>query len=705
MTRRPLEDLLVAEIGARIGVSAAGALLAELGAEVVLVEPPGASGHKWRHRASFAAGKRSLGVDTRNAGDRELLGALVNRADVILASSDDGGPLAETPAGDGGAIHCDFTAFGAGGEGASDGEIQAMTGIMETTGLAEGPPVPIGAPALEFSAGLYGVAAILSALRVRRRGGPAQAIEIALFDVAINALPTFLPAYFGGQEVGRIGNAHSLTAPWNAYACADGWILLCCPSEAQWRRLCPAMGAPELVEAAGLESVPARVANRERLDALVGEWTGGLTIAECLAVLEAASIPGGPIVTMAKFEAEANIRHREMVRRLDDPVSGAEVRVPGPILRASGWAPRPAEAIPAPDEARDHVRSLLERPASLRPEAAAARPELPLAGLRVLEIGQYTTAPLAGRHLAALGAEVLKIEPTEGDPGRTWAPHQDGLSYYFAFSNSGKTALALDIGSETGADDFRLLLAGADILLENLKPGALAKLGFDAAALARINPRLIYCAITGFGADSAYPGRPAVDTIVQSMSGFMDLTRDGETPLKSGVSMGDIAGGQLGLVALLAALEQREITGRGQTVDIAMQDVALWMTRTAWNAGDAQAPKRRVLECAGGHVYVEVDGPLDDVGALARGEAVAALRAAGHRAAAIVGIAEAAEHPLTGSRELIPIARDAEGREWPALGSPMKLALTPPRVLAPIGQARPLDAALRQALGLQAAAE
>ena len=704
MGKGPLEGLLVVELGGRIGIGGAGCLLGELGAEVVLVETPADAGHKWRHRASFAAAKRSLLVDPEIDG--EMLESLLRHADVVLASSDDGGPLADLAVAGDGTIRLDLTALGADGQagGAGDGEIQAMSGILETTGLADGPPVPMGAPALEFSAGLYAVAAVLSALRVRRRDGRAQDIEVALFDVAINALPTFLPAYFGGEDITRIGNAHSLTAPWNAYECADGWILMCCPSQAQWLRLCPAMGAPELIDEPGFEDVPSRVANRDRLDARIGKWMGSIDIAECLAALKTASIPGGPIVTMDEIENEANIRHRQMVRHLSDPHSGGEVRVPGPMLRASGWTPAAAEAVPAPDEARARVAELLARPVAGL-SSTGTTPELPLTGLRVLEIGQYTTAPLAGRHLAALGAEVLKIEPTGGDPGRTWAPHQDGLSYYFAFSNSGKTALALDINTEAGAGDFRLLLAGADILLENLKPGALAKLGFDAGALKRINPRLIYCAISGFGAMSAYPGRPAVDTIVQSMSGFMDLTRDGETPLKSGVSMGDIAGGQLGLVALLAALEQREATGRGQVVDIAMQDIALGMTRTAWNPGDLAMPARHVLACAQGHVYAEGDDTPPEVAALPAEAAVAALRAAGFRAEAIIGIRAAAEHPLVAVRELLPMTNNAGGRKWPSLGSPMRLSLTPPRILPPIGEARPLDAELRRALGLQAAAE
>jgi crotonobetainyl-CoA:carnitine CoA-transferase CaiB-like acyl-CoA transferase len=263
----------------------------------------------------------------------------------------------------------------------------------------------------------------------------------------------------------------------------------------------------------------------------------------------------------------------------------------------------------------------------------------------VLEIGQFTTAPLAARHLASFGADVIKIEPAEGDSARAWAPHRRGTSHFFVMSNGEKRSLALDLRSDDGRATFAGLVAGADVLVENMKPGSLQRLGFGHERLRTLNPRLVYCGISGFGLNSAYAGRPAFDTVVQAMCGIMDATRADGVPMKSGISAADIGGGQVGLLAIVAALERREHTGRGAMIDIAMQDVGAWLTQTRWNGGTP----------AGGHT------------------------------AGVATVAEASAHPQTLARELIVTRRDAAGTEWEMLASPLRLARTPPQVGTPIG--------------------
>jgi hypothetical protein len=199
----------------------------------------------------------------------------------------------------------------------------------------------------------------------------------------------------------------------------------------------------------------------------------------------------------------------------------------------------------------------------------------PLAGVKVIEIGQYTTAPLVGKHLAALGADVIKIEAPDGEVSRTWSPGQRGMSYFFALNNTDKRTLALDLKHEEDCVYLKTLLADADVLVENLRPGALAKLGFDRRALGDINPRLLYCSISGFGIDSAYPSRPAFDTVIQAMGGLMDLTRSDGEPVKIGASAADILGGQAALFAIVARLAA-PARGEGTFMEIAMQDVAAW---------------------------------------------------------------------------------------------------------------------------------
>jgi crotonobetainyl-CoA:carnitine CoA-transferase CaiB-like acyl-CoA transferase len=201
----------------------------------------------------------------------------------------------------------------------------------------------------------------------------------------------------------------------------------------------------------------------------------------------------------------------------------------------------------------------------------------PLAGLKVLELARILAGPWAGQLLADLGAEVVKVErPGTGDDTRGWGPpfvEGEGSAAYFHACNRGKTSLAIDFESEEGRERILDLAAEADILIENFKVGGLAKYGLDYAALSELNPRLIYCSITGFGQDGPYAPRAGYDFMIQGMGGIMDLTGDpaGE-PQKTGVAFADIFTGVYASNAILAALHGREKTGRGCHIDIALLD-------------------------------------------------------------------------------------------------------------------------------------
>lgn len=198
----------------------------------------------------------------------------------------------------------------------------------------------------------------------------------------------------------------------------------------------------------------------------------------------------------------------------------------------------------------------------------------------MLELARVLAGPWAGQLLADLGAEVIKVEGPMGDDTRRWGPpyvsHDDGRrdAAYYHGCNRGKSAIIADFTKEADVARVRALAAEADILIENFKVGGLAKYGLDYAALAEINPRLIYCSITGFGQDGLYAPRPGYDFVVQGMSGIMDLTGDpaGE-PQKVGVAFADVFTGVYATVAIQAALLMRARTGRGQHIDMALFDV------------------------------------------------------------------------------------------------------------------------------------
>ncbi len=204
----------------------------------------------------------------------------------------------------------------------------------------------------------------------------------------------------------------------------------------------------------------------------------------------------------------------------------------------------------------------------------------PLTGLKVVELARVLAGPWAGQILADLGAEVTKVESPGGDDTRTWGPpfveYADGThdaAYYHA-TNRGKRTVTADFATAAGQRVVRDLIIDADVLIENFKLGGLAKFGLDYASLSAINPRLVYCSITGFGQDGPYAPRAGYDFIIQGMSGIMDLTGEPDgTPQKIGVAFADIMTGLYAVIAIQAALAARERNGRGEHIDMALFDV------------------------------------------------------------------------------------------------------------------------------------
>jgi crotonobetainyl-CoA:carnitine CoA-transferase CaiB-like acyl-CoA transferase len=222
----------------------------------------------------------------------------------------------------------------------------------------------------------------------------------------------------------------------------------------------------------------------------------------------------------------------------------------------------------------------------------------PLAGVKVLELARILAGPWAGQLLADLGAEVIKIErPGGGDDTRTWGPPfaADGAAAYFHGTNRGKKSLAVDFESEEGRAQVRALAAQADVLIENFKVGGLAKYGLDYDSLSALNPKLIYCSITGFGQNGPYAPRAGYDFMIQGMGGIMSLTGDpaGE-PQKIGVAFADIFTGVYASNAILAALHGREKTGRGCQIDMALLDtqVAVLANQAMNYLVSGEAPRR-----------------------------------------------------------------------------------------------------------------
>ncbi|MDE4133132.1 CaiB/BaiF CoA-transferase family protein [Phaeobacter sp. QD34_3] len=207
----------------------------------------------------------------------------------------------------------------------------------------------------------------------------------------------------------------------------------------------------------------------------------------------------------------------------------------------------------------------------------------PLSGLKVVELARILAGPWIGQSLADLGAEVVKVEAEAGDDTRHWGPpfiEREGdktAAYYYA-ANRGKDCVTADFRTEEGRQIVLDLIRDADILIENFKVGGLKKYGLDYDSLKEVNPRLIYCSVTGFGQDGPYASRAGYDFLLQGMSGLMSITGDPDgQPQKVGVAITDIVTGLYGTIGILAAVEQRHTTGRGQHLDMSLLDCATAM--------------------------------------------------------------------------------------------------------------------------------
>jgi formyl-CoA transferase len=247
----------------------------------------------------------------------------------------------------------------------------------------------------------------------------------------------------------------------------------------------------------------------------------------------------------------------------------------------------------------------------------------PLAGVRVLELGQLIAGPFAARTLADFGADVIKVEsPQGGDPLRQWRLLKDGTSVWWQVQSRNKRSLALDLKDLAAVDVVRRLALEADVLVENFRPGALEGFGLDPQALLQANPRLVVLRISGYGQTGPYRDKPGFGVVAEAMGGLRHLTAEpGRTPVRVGVSIGDTLAALHGVIGVLMALHERERSGRGQVVDVALYEAVFncmesllpeysafgVVRQPAGSALPGIAPSN-AYRCADGHVLVAGNG-------------------------------------------------------------------------------------------------
>ena len=218
-----------------------------------------------------------------------------------------------------------------------------------------------------------------------------------------------------------------------------------------------------------------------------------------------------------------------------------------------------------------------------------------LDGLRVIDLTQAMAAPFCSMNLADMGADVIKVEPPTGEDMRRGSASRNGHSGTFLTINRSKRGITVDLKQPAGVEIIHRLVTTADVFVQNYRPGAAKRLGVDYETLAAINPRLIYCSISGFGSTGPYATRGGYDLIAQGMSGIISVTGDEHgPPAKAGLPVSDLSAGLFGAYGILCALEHRERTGQGQFVDTSLLEAALaltvWETTEYWVTGRAPKP-------------------------------------------------------------------------------------------------------------------
>ena len=382
----------------------------------------------------------------------------------------------------------------------------------------------------------------------------------------------------------------------------------------------------------------------------------------------------------------------------------------------------------------------------------------PLTDLLVLDATRVLAGPFAGMVLADLGAEVIKVErPGTGDDARGFGPFRNGVSAYFASVNRGKKSLTLDLKRPEGRDILLRLAERADVVLENFRPGVMARLGLGYAQLRERNPRLVYAACSGFGQTGPYRDRPAYDAVIQAMGGIMSITgEEGGPPVRVGASIADITAALCTVIGILGALHRREASGEGQMVDVAMLDcqVGILENAIARYFVSGQAPGRlgtrhpsitpfQAFETLDGQVVVAIGNdrlwerfcqvvgrdelaaderfatnalrtrhhaellPLmrEILGAHPTAWWLAELERAGIPCGPIHGIDELATDPQVAARDMLQEVVDPVAGPMQMAGVPIKLSATPGAIAGPapaLGQHT--DAILVGLLGLDAAA-
>lgn len=600
-------DMTIAGAGPR-----AGRMLAELGAEVIKVEDPGEGDvmlgrPPTQHGMSvgythFNRGKLSVFLDLRKADDLGRARALIRECDIFLNNMRPGvaerlgvgyedvalvnpriiygylsawgrrGPMASWPGAD------PVVQFFSGwcsiqGEEGTDGEFGRYVGHIDDAGAA------------------FLVGGVLQALIQRERTGRGQRVDVSLLKASLVTQITRISEHLAGSTPKPMGSACATSAPHEAIRCGDGkYLAVGVLHDEHWRALCSALGADRLATDPRFATNEDRVRERPALTGIVQGLFQRWPSNWIQILLERARVPHGRFYDWESIRYHVQVIENRYITRVDVPHQGRLYLV-DPPWRLSG-SDAPTLRVPRPGADTADVMSRLRFPGGPddptvsddndRPRADAP-PERSLQGVRVVDVTQGLCGPFVSQLLADAGADVVKIEPPDGDYARrTGPPFIDRQSALFLTLNRGKKSAVLDLSKPSDLDVLRQLVAKADVFLEDWALAGAAK-PLEYEELAALNPRLVYGAITGFGDRGPLAERPASELVVQAASEYGGgLGPVAGPPVRMGADVANISTAVYMFDVLLAALLQKSRHMRGQRVTVSQFGTLLYARGTVW---------------------------------------------------------------------------------------------------------------------------
>ena len=589
-----LRGVRAVEVSTGLAAAFAGRILADLGAEVVLVEPGDGSRrrHGGRLRPEFVyfdAGKRSRVLDPNAAAGRADLTALIDASDVVVT---DDPRLAREHAsradgsGAPGPVITVVTPFGTTGpyaDYASTHLVQCAMGAWAAgCGTPDREPLQAGRNLTDAAAGAYAAVATIAALLGRDRDGLGDLVDVSIWESAITCAfcPTLLYEYRGDLPT---QNSAVATGPSFHIPCRGGYVGVNVLTDAQWETTCLFIERADLLEDPRFATAVSRAQHAAEIEQLLRAALAERDAVEVFRTAQEWRLPYGLVVTPSQALQLEPHDARRFLEPVTLPDDGREVRIPRLPFVMSATPPR----VSAPPRLGDADPAVdVRAPASAAPAPSRQRTSPPLAGVRIVDFTAFQAGPMATLMAADLGADVIKIEAVQRMDGwrgigrgdvRPWE-----ASGPFHWANRGKRGITLNLNDERGLALVRRLIAQADVVVENFTPRVMRQYGLDYPRLSAEHPSLVMVSMPGYGttgpwseyASFAYPAEQL--STISHQTGYAD-----GPPLFTGTPVGDVAAALMAATAMLAAIRHQQRTGVGQHIDVSQLEAATSFTGEA----------------------------------------------------------------------------------------------------------------------------